>query len=668
MGRHSAPKTTWIPFAPDLPDAAARALLRRVARTLARGDITSATHLADQAHVSSQLAVETATRVLIDLVGHGWQIRVNHGEVEIKRPPLRDGHDDAQRDRIRGQHQRAREEQLATTAVRTFVRFMETRRLHDGNFASVFSLMRDGRELAEALRSVRSLRETDRLPALRRVVQPYLQFVTEDAVCPSTGFRLQDIWRYFRHTWANAYVSVPGRSMMMLVRDAAVDTHPVIGIASLGSPVVQSTVRDQWIGWEPGPILEHLASHPTAASARWLFSIIERSLADTYTDDFVAEKIVTREQLRNPPREVITRLEEIARRSRALHNRGDPRERKRTNVEEDDHWLREATSDLFRSKRAATLALLLSAKAALQHAFRGRRPTVDGLRRLLHSSDGRRVVATLVRRAKGESVGIAMADIMICGALPPYNHLLGAKLIAMLLSSPEVVQAYRDRYSDTESVIASSMAGRPVRRAPRLVTLSTTSLYGVPLNQYTNVAIPASVVTGADSGGAVRFKRLGVTLGFGSFQFTRATCKALTDLRTRSPHATGVNWVFGEGVNPRMRAIREGLAVLNLPSDELLNHGSPRIVYGVALARNMREVLLGMSSEPDYYFPLPAARRATDAIASWWVHRWLSKRIMRDDVLERVAADNLVFPIRHGARVILPPDDQLSLFQDEAIY
>jgi hypothetical protein len=30
-----------------------------------------------------------------------------------------------------------------------------------------------------------------------------------------------DIWRYFRHTWTYQYTSVPGRTMMFLVRDQA---------------------------------------------------------------------------------------------------------------------------------------------------------------------------------------------------------------------------------------------------------------------------------------------------------------------------------------------------------------------------------------------------------------------------------------------------------------
>jgi hypothetical protein len=38
--------------------------------------------------------------------------------------------------------------------------------------------------------------------------------------------------------------------------------------------------------------------------------------------------------------------------------------------------------------------------------------------------------------------------------------------------------------------------------------------------------------------------------------------------------------------NPRLRKIRDGLDALALPTDDLLNHGSPRLVYGVMLTQN----------------------------------------------------------------------------------
>ncbi|MHC4620306.1 MAG: hypothetical protein ACYTEQ_21365, partial [Planctomycetota bacterium] len=92
---------------------------------------------------------------------------------------------------------------------------METKRCYRGNWVSIFSLMRDGREFSEKLAAAAAIKdEKARIRKLAENIQPELQFVKEDEVCEMTGLRLGDIWRYFRHTWANPYKSVPGRNMM----------------------------------------------------------------------------------------------------------------------------------------------------------------------------------------------------------------------------------------------------------------------------------------------------------------------------------------------------------------------------------------------------------------------------------------------------------------------
>ncbi len=128
-----------------------------------------------------------------------------------------------------------------------------------------------------------------------------------------------------------------------------------------------------------------------------------------------------------------------------------------------------------------------------------------------------------------------------------------------------------------------------------------------------------------------------------------------------------MNSIFGEGVNPRLRKVRDGLDTLGFPSDQLLVHGSPRLVYGIPLARNFSEYLLGIDEQPDYYLPIKDPKTATRQIVDWWAERWLAPRIQRDEVLARVAQHTLVYPIRHGARVSLTSEDpdQLLLF-DEA--
>src|SRR5262249_28632733 len=155
---------------------------------------------------------------------------------------------------------------------------------------------------------------------------------------------------------------------------------------------------------------------------------------EIYTEDLIADKVISLRDLRSPSEQALGALQQLAQLARSEHNRGDPRARKRPLPEEidDEHWRGEARSELFKSKRAGALATLLAAKQVLARTFR-REPTEEGLSRLLQASEGRRVVAQILRRAKAESVGIAIADITVCGAIPPYSHLLGGKLVAMLL-------------------------------------------------------------------------------------------------------------------------------------------------------------------------------------------------------------------------------------------
>jgi hypothetical protein len=277
------------------------------------------------------------------------------------------------------------------------------------------------------------------------------------------------------------------------------------------------------------------------------------------------------------------------------------------------------------------------------------------LHRRLKTPEARQAIHSLIRKLKSERVGIALADISVCGAIPPYSALLGGKLVAMLLTSPEIIMAYRKRYSAAESVIASSIAGRPIVRDPHLVLLGTTSLYGSEPNQYTRVTIPCSEL-GASSSHTIRYELLGRTEGYGTFQFSDETVDALSAAVAQYRGGRRVNSIFGEGVNPRLRKIRDGLDLLGLDSDALLLHGNARLIYGVPLALNFREYLLGREAVPQYPFDCDHPQDVTSAIASWWTKRWLLRRIVRDDVLREVSRHRLTYPVTHGARVILPED------------
>jgi len=450
--------------------------------------------------------------------------------------------------------------------------------------------------------------------------------------------------------------------MWVLARDRAASNHSVIGISALASTIVQLTPRDRWIGWTAPEFLERLRLEPTRRWAMWLDRSLGNLIRALYVKDFLAEGLVNRRDLRAPSEEVATRLLQEAEWARENH-RLFPHASRHKSAPHEGAWEIQARTQLFRAKRAEDLAQLLDAKRRLQRAG-FTKPKADLLEQVLEDPNGQRAIEVVLRHMKAAHVGVNMLDIVVCGAVPPYNAILGGKLVSLLMASPEVIEVYAKRYADSESIIASSMAGRPVRRRPQLVILNTTSLYGVASSQYNRLTIPAEEI-GGSPGESVRFERLGRTVGFGSFHLSRESVTQIDRLLAQSQKGRPVNSLFGEGVNPRMRKIRAGLDAIGFPAEVLLKHGSPRLVYGIALASNFGDVLLGKTSRPRYVIPKSKPEKRSGQIAAFWMRRWLSRRAEKEDVLRDVESHTLIYPIEHGARVVLPEieEDRLPLFE-----
>ena len=616
--------------------------------------------------------LRAALYVLTDLARQRWFIRVNdEGTVEVERPEGHHTDPRAEKARIRAQELVKRDEQLREPAARKFISGMESVTVHGMHPVSVFSLFRDGRELANSLRHARSLPDARRADELRKTIDPYLQFVDDGSVCEHTGFRLQDIWRYFRHTWTNHYTSRPGRSMAILVRDRARKFHPVMGIGAIGSPIVQIRERDTWIGWHPETFFQRVAEEPSAELGTWLIKTVDGAIDDLYLDDFLEEQLIARRDLVEPAYEVLARLKAYGEEQRKLHHRfvrSQDLKQSASHLDSTDecHWRARARTHLYRSKRALSLSEMLRARRVLRETL-GHRPTAERVRALLKCSEGRQIAKRVLRKAKADRVGTAMADITVCGAVAPYNLILGGKLVSMLIASPEVVVAYRNRYLNQQSEIASSMAGRPIVRPSQVVLLGTTSLYGAGSSQYNRLRMPAETL-GGRPGEHLEYVELGKSEAYGTSHFSTDTVEALVALVQQTSNGQRVNSIFGEGVSPKLRKMREGLDVLRLPTDELLQHGRQRIVYAVPLVRNIQKFLLGMDDGPDYLFDLAMPAEGTGAVIRWWTERWLSRRIMRDEVLAQIEEHTLVRPIRHGARAVLPTvdDGQGHLLDDLA--
>jgi hypothetical protein len=608
-----------------------------------------------------EIKLQLANSVALDLVAQTWKLKVADGEVLIHAPLQHDSSPALEKERVRKAHLVERDAKLAKRAVTEFIRGMERQRLTPKGWHSIFSLMRDGRDLWERLEAiVRNRDEGERLSLLQNTISPYIQFVEGDAVCEQTGLKLRDIWRYFRLTWVNEYKSVPGRSIMILIRDAAAPNHPVIGIAALGSSVVQQRIRDELIGWDAAGFTKRFSEQPSAKMAKQLMGFLQHLIDGIYLKDLVREKLLKKSELKKPGTELIESLRTEGKSARSAHQRNPHVAVHKSNRVERENkklWERRAETMLFRSKRCLQLAKLLTIRKAFQdHEFTSFKKRE--VRKALESAQVRIAIGQLIRLVKAEHVGIDMMDITVCGALAPYNLLLGGKLVCLLLGSPEIVKYYARRYEQQPSIIASSMKGSPVLRRQNLVLLCTTSLYGSGSSQYNRIKVAAENF-GGTPGEKFEYQKWGYSVGYGSFHFSQETMSWIKFLLGRQGNRR-VNSIFGEGVNPLLRKIREALDSVGFVSDELLFHGNERVVYGIPLAANFREVLLGLAKRPLYIVPQSEDSFRTTMLAEYWRKRWLSPRILRPEILEAVNGHALTHPIKHGARVSIPRDEDLS--------
>jgi hypothetical protein len=314
-------------------------------------------------------------------------------------------------------------------------------------------------------------------------------------------------------------------------------------------------------------------------------------------------------------------------------------------------WHAASEDLLFVRKRAETLAKLLAAKKT----FKDLEWTAPGprlLAALLSSAEGQRAIGVALQELRKAGLASQIADLSVCGAIAPYNVLLGGKLVALAVTSREVREIWRERYEGQTSIIGSQMAGRPMCRPADLKILTTTSLYGAGSSQYNRLRLRRSDFAQLKTD--IIWSELDRTAGFGTVHLGQPHGADAARNRGRQHRARRVNNRFGEGTSPRLRQVREGLEVLGIRSDEVLHHAMPRIMYACSLAPGADAQLLGIRADKNG----PSTPLA--AIAEAWRERWLLQRCTRPNVLDRLrelrpaAVRNLLLPANQSGQLLIP--------------
>lgn len=590
--------------------------------------------------------------VLRDLLRVGWAPRLEAGVFEIAPPNHEAKLELESRDdfkgRIRAMMGPARLSKLLE--AREFILRMEKPSKNGTPRLPISSLIADGEHLANDLAALLDLPQPEIEAKLEHVVSPYLQLVSEGARCEFTGHRLGDIWRYFRFYWATPPENTPGRTLLYLVRDAARPNHPIIGIASLENSPLRLSARDDYLGWTKESFYDEvLSEHATPASVRTSFERL-LLLLDTAIGEIDLQDLCSEEDCAAPTEEAIARLSDIV--TVSNQEKGDALKRWRErgdSGEDDDTIVKSELGDvsvefedaLYRRKRADALGRWLTAKRAITSLLNS--PDYDAAwPGFIQAESGQAAIWAALVALKNRHVGTSILELNVCGAVPPYNDLLGGKLVALLALSPEVVCDYRDRYGSRPSDIASRMKGSDVVRPAELVFLGTTSLFKGGSSQYNRLLLPKGLF-GPESP-EVRWRLLknnrhprGETRGYGTLHISRSTLMALDE----ATDITSVNHAFGEGASPKLRMIRFALERLLDPGqrqiiDEITRHAMSRVVYGAVLANNGLSVLRSTNEVPQFPFGQVEPREGSRRIVSYWTTRWLGTRIRFAPALDRV--------------------------------
>jgi hypothetical protein len=195
-------------------------------------------------------------------------------------------------------------------------------------------------------------------------------------------------------------------------------------------------------------------------------------------------------------------------------------------------------------------------------------------------------------------------DIQTLGAVPPYNRLLGGKLVALAAASNEIRQIYWRKYSGRITEMEQRIL------PPHLVALTTTSAFG-----------RSSLYNRLSYDGTIIAESLGYTEGYGTFHLME-----LYPLFREFLESQGISTRGGFGTGPRRKwqTMVRALDRLGLSSD-LLRHGVKREVFLFRLVNNLEAYMEGRDAEP-VYRNLPFSE-----LVAWWRERWLLPRAERVD-------------------------------------
>jgi hypothetical protein len=186
----------------------------------------------------------------------------------------------------------------------------------------------------------------------------------------------------------------------------------------------------------------------------------------------------------------------------------------------------------------------------------------------------------------------------VLGAVPPYNRVLGSKLVALAAMFPQVRKAFRKKYKGTTTVITGK------QKIPQLAYIDT---YGA----FEKSAIYTRLLN---------WQFVDYTKGKSHIHLTANG--SWETIREFVSETSFKSYKYGNGSNWKLRTLRVGLQNLGF-DEELLSIGWRRAYYACPLAVNWKEFLQGTDKK---IHPLEYTE---EDLLDYWRQRWVMPRISK---------------------------------------
>lgn len=184
----------------------------------------------------------------------------------------------------------------------------------------------------------------------------------------------------------------------------------------------------------------------------------------------------------------------------------------------------------------------------------------------------------------------------ILGAIPPYNRILGGKLVALTVMFPEVKKWFYDKYKNSQSIITK------IQKKPYLIYVDTMGAFG----------------KSAIYNRLLNWDFIGYTKGESHIHITANGSWDL--IKKVVPAGQFKTYKYGQGPNWKMRILRKALHELGL-SEEIMSIGWQRGYYRCTLAENWREYLTGEAKRVKW------KKFERDNLVDYWKTRWIEPRL-----------------------------------------